>query len=403
MKILQINAVYPVGSTGKIVNDIHTQLIEHGHESIICYGRGIKVKKNNIYKIAPEFIMKLQSLRSKLTGYAYAGCYYSTYKLIHIIEKEKPDIVHLHCINSYIVNIYKLLNYLKKNNFHTVLTLHAEFMYTAGCGYAIECNKWKSGCNHCPQKGKGRPSSKIFDRSAEEWGIMQKAYGQYNNIIIVSVSKWLYNRASESPFYKDKQLEIVLNGIDTDNTFKPTDVAELKSKFNIESEKIVLHVTANFSNPIKGGKYVLELAKRLGDENIRFFIIGLNSDKGILPRNVTAIPSITDQKELAAFYSLADLTVLTSKKETFSMICAESLACGTPVVGFEAGAPETIALKQFSKFVQQGNIDELDSCVRQWVDKKQEFGDLIYKEASRTYSKELMFEKYCDLYKRWLK
>ena len=57
---------------------------------------------------------------------------------------------------------------------------------------------------------------------------------------------------------------------------------------------------------------------------------------------------VEDQSELAAFYSLADVTLLTSEKETFSMVCAESLCCGTPVVGFQAGAPEGISLPAVS-------------------------------------------------------
>ncbi|MDF2522783.1 MAG: hypothetical protein K0R31_424, partial [Clostridiales bacterium] len=135
MKIIQINAVYPIGSTGKIVHDIHTHLLENGYESVVCYGRGKVLDEQYVYKIAPELIMKMQSLWSKITGYAYAGCYISTKNLINIIKSERPDIVHLHCINSYTVNIYKLLDFLKVNNIPTVLTLHAEFMHTAGCGY----------------------------------------------------------------------------------------------------------------------------------------------------------------------------------------------------------------------------------------------------------------------------
>lgn len=400
MKIMQINVVYPLGSTGKIVNDIHTQLMENGHESIVCYGRGEKIVEQDVYKIAPEFIMKMQSLRSKITGYAYAGCLYSTYILISIIKKEKPDVVHLHCINGYMVNIYKLLEHLKSNNIPTVLTLHAEFMYTAGCGHALECEKWKTGCGHCPQKGEGRPSSRIFDRSAEEWEMMRKAFDAFDNIIITLVSKWLHDRAKQSPFFTNKQMQVVLNGIDTKNVFKPSDYTEIREKYNITDEKVVLHVTASFTNPIKGGENVIKLAERLKDENIRIIIVGFNGDKSILPSNITAIPNTKNQTELAAFYSMADITLLTSVKETFSMICAESLACGTPVVGFEAGAPETISIKEYSEFVRQGDIDALENAVRKWLNTKAKHGDEITPKAGKEYSKDQMYEKYSVIYRR---
>ena len=85
------------------------------------------------------------------------------------------------------------------------------------------------------------------------------------------------------------------------------------------------------------------------------------------------------------------------------MICAESLACGTPVVGFQAGAQETISIKKYSEFVKQGDIDALENAIRQWLYKKQEYGDSISIEASKVYSKELMYENYSNLYKGLLK
>lgn len=403
MKIMQINAVYPAGSTGKIVKDIHTQLINCGHESIVCYGRGPKVIEKNVYKIAPEYVMKMQSLRSKITGYTYGGCIFSTSSLINIIKKEKPDVVHLHCINAYMVNIYRLLEHLKNNNIPTVLTLHAEFMYTAGCGYALDCEKWKTGCESCPQKGAGRPSSKIFDRSNQEWQLMKKAFDGFDNIVITSVSKWLHDRAKQSPFFTDKNTKVVLNGIDTDNVFKPIDYTELKEKYNITNEKVILHVTASFTNPIKGGKYVIELAERLKNKNIKIFIVGFNGDKNILPSNIIPVPNTKDQTELAAFYSMADITLLTSVKETFSMICAESLACGTPVVGFKAGAPETISLKEYSEFVTQGDVDTLKEVVEKWINSNSNNRNDISQVAKKYYSKHKMASSYMSTYEELMK
>ncbi|SFF58671.1 Glycosyltransferase involved in cell wall bisynthesis [Halobacillus alkaliphilus] len=399
MKVIQVNAVYPSGSTGKIVKDLHTQLLENGHESIICYGRGGRVNDQNVHKTAPELVMKMQSLRSKITGYAYGGSLYSTLSLKKIINKENPDIVHLHCINSYMVNIYKLLKFLKKNKIKTVLTLHAEFMYTAGCAHALDCEKWKSGCGSCPQKNSGRPSSKIFDRSADEWVLMKEAFEGFDNLIITSVSKWLHDRAIQSPFFLDKEMKVVLNGIDTENTFKLVDATKLKKRFEINGEKIVLHVTPSFNQPIKGGKNVIKLAKALENENIRFFIVGFDGDADNLPKNVTAISRTNNQRDLAMFYSLADVTLLTSEKETFSMVCAESLACGTPVVGFKAGAPETISLNEYSEFVEQGNIKELEKTIKKWLFKKESDPIDISSKAQEVYSKKLMYEQYLKLYK----
>lgn len=398
MKIIQINVVYKRGSTGNLVYSLHDQLTKKGYESIVLYGRGNCISEDNIFKIGPELLMKFQSLESRLTGFAYAGCEISTELLTKSILRIKPDIVHLHCLNGYFVNIYRLLNFLKDKKIPTVITLHAEFMFTAGCSYSIDCQKWITGCGNCPQFNKERPRSWFFDRSLVEWEMMKNAYQDYDLLTIVPVSKWLYKRAIKSPFFADKKIKVVLNGVDTKEVFKPQDYCTLVKKHNLGDEKIILYVTPNFNSPIKGGKYVIQLAKRLIDYNIKFIIVGFNGDRKSLPKNVTPVEHLDNQIEIARYYSLADLTLLTSERETFSMVCAESLSCGTPVVGFEAGAPETIAIDQYSEFVKYGDIDSLESAILKWLSLKGTVKKELAKEAKYYYSREKMFNEYEQIY-----
>jgi len=395
---MQINVVYQKGSTGKIVYDLHSQLIDDGYESAVYFGRGEPVDEENINKIAPEFVMKLQSLRSKITGYVYAGCFLSTSLLLNEFIKYKPDVVHLHCLNGYFVNIYRLLNFLKENEIPTILTMHAEFMFTAGCSYSLDCEKWKTGCGKCPQLNKERPTTWFFDKSAKEWQLMYWAYKDFQNLKIVSVSEWLHNKAKDSPFFKDKDMHVIYNGIDTENIFKPQNYDSLKAKHNLKDEKIILYVTPNFHSPIKGGHHALNLAERLEHQNIKMIIVGVDDDQIKLPRNVIPVKKTDNQLELAKYYSLADITILTSKKETFSMICAESLSCGTPIVGFKAGAPETISLSEYSEFVEYGDSQLLEEKVMAWIDRKKLFGERIFNDARKKYSRLAMFSKYRDLY-----
>ena len=133
MKVMQINCVYNTGSTGKIMYDIHSELINNGIESVMCYGRGAKTQEKNVYKTSSEFSAKFYNVISRFTGMPYSGSIPETVRLINIIKKEKPDVVHIHCINGFFVNIYKLITFLKKHRIPTVLTHHAEFMYTGNC------------------------------------------------------------------------------------------------------------------------------------------------------------------------------------------------------------------------------------------------------------------------------
>ena len=402
MKILQVNCVYNTGSTGKIVYDVHTELLNSGFESVVCYGRGAKTNDKNVYKTCGELYSKFNNLLTRFTGIMYGGCFFSTNKLIGIIKKEKPDIVHLHCINGYFVNIYRLIKWLKKNKIKTVLTLHAEFMHTANCGYALECYKWKTGCGKCPRL-KSEIKSLFFDRTAHSFKKMKKAFEGFNeNLVVISVSGWLMERAKQSPILADKEHVVVLNGLDT-SVFKYSGGKELREKLGFTNDKVVLFVTPAFSldpNHIKGGYYVAELAKMMPE--VKFVVVGNKNSELSLPQNIIDVGRVESANELAKYYSMADVTVLTSKKETFSMVTAESLCCGTPVIGFKAGAPETITIPEYSSFIDYGNVDLLKSTLKEFFQKEcnaEEISDLAIKK----YDKKEMAKNYISVYENLVK
>lgn len=400
MKILQINSVYKNGSTGKIVYDIHTGLTSKNIESIVCFGRGNNINEKNVYKICSETYSYFNHFLSLFTGVPYQGYFFSTQKLIRIIKKENPDIVHIHCLNGYFVDIYKLIEWLKNNKIKMVLTLHAEFMYTGGCGYSLECNKWldKTGCHHC-DKLKTDFHSIWFDKTNYMWKRMIKTFNDFNKdkIIVTSVSPWLMERAKKSYALRNLKHVVVMNGLDTNifHSYNNKEILSLKQKNNLSNEKIIFHATPSFNdnpNHIKGGYYVLELAKIMKKENVKFIVAGPYDKQINVPDNVILLGPVSNQIELAKYYSMADLTLLTSKKETFSMVTAESLSCGTPIVGFQAGAPEMIALKEYSTFVEYGNLNALLREITRMINKENN------KFNTNFYSKDNMVNKYLEIY-----
>lgn len=405
MKILQVNNVYKRGSTGKITYEIHKELLSKGLRSVVCYGRGIILDEPNVYKTCGEIYSKLNHLISNFTGIVYGGNFLSTYRLISIIKKEKPDIVHLQCINGYFVNIYKLIEWLKSNKIKTVLTLHAEFMYTGGCSYSINCEKWKNlnGCKKYPNYR--REFHSYFDRSHTMWKKMKNAFeGFDNDLVIVSVSPWLMNRAQQSSILSNKTHCMILNGVDTSIFYRrsETSIKKIKDKFGIVDSKIVLHVTPNFNDDlkhIKGGYFVIKLAEQNPD--ITFVVVGPKIGDFDIPKNIISIGSIDNQNMLAILYSMANITLLTSKRETFSMIVAESLCCGTPIIGFKAGAPEQITINDYSSFVETENINELNKELRRWVKKEFDRNEICYRSRKK-YSNRYMCNNYINVYEEML-
>ena len=406
MKVLQINCVFKKGSTGKIVNDIHSELRKQNIESIVCYGRGRMVYEPNVYKFSTEFWANMHTAVIR-TGVMlnYSGCFFSTNKLINIIKSENPDVVHVHCINGSCVNIYKLFTFLATNNIKTIITHHAEFYYTGSCEHAYECKQFMSndGCMHC-----ARPfvttRSKTWDNSARAWKRMHEAISKfrYENILFTAVSPWLKERSALSPIVNKYRCEVVINGVDPSifSFKKSNDIINDKCKKHFASKLLFVgaHFNPHDKEDNKGGWYVMELAKQMPD--VLFVIVALRTiNPTELPNNVMFWGAAKNQQELASLYRSANLTLITSKRETFSMVCAESLCCGTPVVGFKAGGPESIGISYYSDFVEYGNIDLLKQTVENML-KKEIDAQKLSEDAKNKYSRERMVRSYLNVYKQ---
>lgn len=397
MKILMVDVNYKYSSTGKIVHDLSVQLKKNGHQVETCFGRGKVVEEVGVVRVATSTEVVVHAVLSRISGLVDGFSPLATKRLIAQVEEFRPDVVHLHELHGYYVNISEFVKFLKEKKISVVWTFHCEFMYTGRCGHANECEKWKETCYDCPQLSE-YPRSLFFDFSQKMHDEKKALFQNFYNLIIVTPSSWLAKRVSQS-FLKNKRIEVVYNGIDTD-VFKPTDHEYLRGRHGLTSERIFLAVAPNLMSEIKGGSWIVELAKKFLRVDITFILIGIADVDQSWPDNLIALPLLKDQRELAAYYSIADLTLLPSRKETFSLVTVESLACGTPVLGFDSGAPVEVAPKGYGHFVKYGDLDSLSRSLEEFLD-----GELVFhsKEAcvefsSSNYSKEKMFEGYMSLY-----
>lgn len=404
MKICQINCVYGVGSTGKLTRDLHLSLLKNGYKSmVISPNPSPFTDDDNCYTLVPKWISLCSAAMKRITGMQYDWALLQTKKIIKILKRERPDVVHLQCINGNNINIYQLYHYLAKNKVKTLLTLHAEFPYTGGCGHAFECERWKTGCGRCPIR-KEATQSVLLDLTARTWKKFSQAYVEFlpECLHITAVSPWLLNRAIEAPLLKSFKKAVVLNGVD-DKIFKywPNAREKWLKRLNLKDEKVLLYVTAGFypqSNDLKGGRYIVELAKRMQYENIKIVVAANYGEVDELPPNIIYLGKIQTQIELAELYSAANLSIITSRRETFSMPVAESLCCGTPVIGFKAGGPESIAIKENSEFVEYGNVEALYGCVIKWINATPLEPSLLSQKAIQLYSSTTMTAEYIKQY-----
>lgn len=396
MRILLIDVNCKNGSTGKIVYDLYNGFINDGHNVAICYGRGPLIKGKNIYKFGIDFETLIHAFLTRVTGLTGIYSPVSTLRLLRFIQKFKPDVVHIHELHAYFVNISPLMNFLKKHSIRTVWTFHCEFMYTGKCGHAYDCEKWKNECHKCPQK-REYPASLFFDFTRKMFNQKKKLFDGFNNLTIVTPSKWLADRVSYS-FLKGKEVKVIFNGIDTKTIFHPRNDEELKKKHGLTDEKIVISVAPDLLSKTKGGRFILELAKMMKGENVKFILIGIKDLSEKFDDNVIALGRTENQIDLATYYSMADVFVICSKKETFSLTSAEALCCGTPLAGFESGAPESIFENPYAMFVPYGDVFQLEKILLLLLN------GFNIKEGCTEYgvkkfTKEEMCSKYLEIYR----
>ena len=398
-KILFINCS-DSGSTGTIIRDTVLSLKQQGWDSYLCVPRisADTTLYKDVFETSTKYEQGIYYRISKLLCNPLGFAPLSTIRIKKVIKRVQPNIIHVHCINSYMCDVYSILQYIKESRIPTVITNHAEFYYTGSCAHANECNQWVNGCVKCPQLIKPEKAKYYWDK-------MKDIFSGFDNCLVTSVSPWVMLRSTSSGIMRGIPQVVVENGVDT-SVFYPRDSQSLRNELGLDLDtKVILHVTALYSTTAghpKGGVFIKELALRFKDDNVKFVIVGNTYEKAS-DSNIILCGKIASREDLARYYSLADVTVLTSKRETFSMPLAESLCCGTPVVGFMAGGPESIALPKYTAFCSYGDVDAIECLIRNnGLSMKKLHGSRISIDACEKYDCSIMSNKYIKQYKKLL-
>lgn len=362
-RILFINSVCN-GSTGTICKNLYKATEEAGHTCCIAYGRGDAPEGLNTIKIGNQLDIYLHILKARLFDASGFGSKKATKDLIKQIEEFKPDVIHLHNIHGYYVNIEILFNYLKHHpEIKKIWTLHDCWSFTGHCAYYtyVKCEKWQTCCNgNCPNK-KEYPQT-IFSNIKTNFNKKKEIFSDVENMILITPSKWLKNEVEKS-YLKDYPIEVINNGVDT-NVFKPTP-SNIKQQYGIEDKKVILGV-ASVWDKRKGLETFIELSKEL-DNQYQIVLIGL-SKKQIeqLPTNVVGISRTENVQELVKWYSAADIYFNPTLEDNYPTTNLESIACGTPVITFNTGGSPESAYADEDKIVTNDMkfiIDAMKKCL----------------------------------------
>ena len=362
MKYLFINSVAGFGSTGRIAAEQCRQLMKEGHECVLAFGRD-KANCDDIQtvQIGSSLAVKLHGLRSRLLDDHGFGSKAGTAKFLKWVKEYDPDVIWLHNLHGYYLHIGLLFDYLKTCGKTIRWTLHDCWSFTGHCAYfdMVGCEKWKTGCHNCPQKG-SYPASLGRDNSHNNYENKKALFTGIPDLTLFVPSHWLERRVKGS-FLKEYPVEVVYNTINTD-IFRPT-TGDFRERYGLEEKKIILGV-ASVWDARKGLEDFLALAKLLPG-SYRIVLVGLDRDQiAALPENILGLPRTNSPRELAEIYTAADLFVNPSVEETFGMTAMEARCCGTEAVVYQDTACEEIARRFGGVAVPKGAENLYEAVLR---------------------------------------
>ena len=395
MKILSINT-FNIGSTGNIMLNVADKAKTVGIKTVVCCP---KSRDNSRRVVESQILIGDRISRnahiklSQITGREGCFSYFATKKLLRQIDEYAPDIIHLHNIHGWYINIPLLFKYIKKKNIKTVWTLHDCWSFTGHCPHFVmqKCDKWETGCYGCPRY-RQYPQSYV-DNSKYMYKLKKKWFTGVNDMTIVTPSEWLAKLVKRS-YLKDYPVKVINNGINL-GVFKPTE-SDFRQKYGCQDKKILLGVAFDWGIA-KGLDVFVELSKRLPSD-YQIVLVGTNDAvKAQLPDNIIAINRTQDQAELAGIYTSADVFVNATREEVLGLVNIEANACGTPVVTFRTGGSPECIDETSGSVVDCDDVDALEKEIIR-ICELHPYSEEACLERARSFHMNDRFKEYVDLY-----
>ena len=370
MNILIINSVCGIGSTGKICVDIADRYSRCGNNVVIAFGRDGYVPDNckkYAKRIGSDIDVRIHVIRTRLLDDHGYGSKKATRSFLKWAEKFNPDILWLHNIHGYYINIELLFEWIKtRKEMQIKWTLHDCWSFTGHCSHfsAVSCNKWIEQCMNCPQK-KRYPSSLFIDNSFNNYIKKRELFTGIKNLTIIVPSHWL-ERLVKMSFLKEYNVDVSYNTIDS-TVYKPRK-SDFRTRYKLDNKRIVLGVASSWDD--RKGLYDFYALSRRLSEAYTVVLVGLTARQlKNLPKGIIGIEKTHNQIELAEIYTAADIFVNPSLEETFGLTTIEAESCGTYAIVYKGTACEEIVLKYGGLAIDPG-IDNLVTAIENYMNEE---------------------------------
>lgn len=409
-RIVQINPVLRTStSTGRIMQEIGALAESEGWRNWCAYGKGrdgIRPCTTGIIPVGDRLSTYLHGILTRSFDRHGLGSTFATRAFVRKLREINPDIIHIHNIHGYFLNYPIFFDYLRDSDVKVIWTVHDCWLYTGHCYHYdfIGCNRWQTGCGHCPQRG-AFPRSLVIDRSHRNFIDKKKYFTSVppERMTIVPVSDWMCSEMERS-FLKDYSFRVIHNGIDT-SVFRPYSAdTDIRKRLGIAADKKIILGLASIWSPEKGLDDFIRLAPMLSpDETI--VLVGVDPRTARrLPTSIKWIRRTENIGTLAQLYSAATAFVNPTYQDNYPTVNLEAISCGTPVVTYRTGGSIESITPETGRIVAQGDTDGLLTAVRE-IERigKKGFTDKCRAFALANFRKEDRYHDYLKLYESMLK
>lgn len=314
---------------------------------------------------------------------------------------QEADIIHLHWINQGFLSLQDIKKLIQTGK-PIVWTMHDLWSATGICYYPNKCTRYRTACYQCPLQTR----HPLIDLAKLVYRQKQKI--DFSRVTFVGCSEWIVSEAKKSKLLQNARFASIPNPINI-SVFQPVDKKIARERFGLPMDKqLILFAAAKLSDERKGAIYLVEACNLLQKKYTNRIELVLMGNSGgeladTIPFKVNSLGYLSDIESIVLAYASADMFIIPSLEDNLPNTIMESMACGTPCVGFKTGGiPEMIDHKVNGYVAKYKDTEDLAIGIQWVLENKEELqlSKACVKYTYENYREELIAEKYLDLYEK---
>lgn len=307
------------------------------------------------------------------------------------------DLLHLHWINGEMLSVEDIGRLRKP----VVWTLHDMWAF-CGAEHYTEDFRWREGYTR-----DNRPAHES-GLDLNRWVWQRKRRAWQRRIHIVTPSRWLAMCARQSVMMRDWPVTVVPNAIDID-VWQPVDKALARQLLCLPPDipLLLFGAIGGTQDPRKGFDLLKSALDHLRGQlsGLELVILGQLAPSEPVDLGFPTHYSghLHDDISLRLLYSAVDALVIPSRQDNLPNMGVESLACGTPVVAFDAcGLPDIVTHLQTGYLAKAFDVEDIALGIQFVLADRKQHSELSIKarqDAVARFAYQVVAKQYFRVYR----